>query len=100
MIGGYACGSVSTSSTPASAYTDMWDWRATQYESFAIGKINTEVGTNGRYERLKVWDDYGTDRGNFRAAMREAFGPQQVKLNGVPTDSRYARVLVAADFRM
>ncbi len=33
-------------------------------------------------------------------AMREAFGPQTVKLTGIPTDSRYARVLVAADFEM
>ncbi|WP_153558129.1 DUF1598 domain-containing protein [Roseimaritima sediminicola] len=33
-------------------------------------------------------------------AMREAFGPQTVKLNGVPADSRFARVLVAADFEM
>jgi len=33
-------------------------------------------------------------------AMREAFGPQTIKLTGIPTDSRYARVLVAADFEM
>ena len=33
-------------------------------------------------------------------AMREAFGPQQVLLSGVPTDSRYAMTLVAADYQM
>ncbi len=33
-------------------------------------------------------------------AMREAFGPQLVKLTTVPTDSRTAQTLVAADYRM
>lgn len=32
--------------------------------------------------------------------MREAFGPQTVKLTGVPADSHYARVLLAADYQM
>ena len=33
-------------------------------------------------------------------AMREAFGPQQVILTGVPHDSRYALTMVAADYQM
>ncbi|QDV63654.1 DUF1598 domain-containing protein [Crateriforma conspicua] len=33
-------------------------------------------------------------------AMREAFGPQQVQLAGIPGESRMARTLVAADFEM
>ncbi len=32
--------------------------------------------------------------------MKEAFGPQQVKLTTVPTDSRMAQTLVAADYGM
>lgn len=32
--------------------------------------------------------------------MREAFGPQTVKLRGIPADSHYARVLLAADYQM
>lgn len=32
--------------------------------------------------------------------MREAFGPQMISLTGIPTDSRFARTLVAADFEM
>ena len=36
----------------------------------------------------------------FEASMREAFGPQMIQLNGIPTDSRFARTLVAADFEM
>lgn len=34
------------------------------------------------------------------AAMEQALGPQKVTVGGVPTDSRFARVLVAADYRM
>ncbi|MFN7731730.1 MAG: DUF1598 domain-containing protein [Pirellula sp.] len=32
--------------------------------------------------------------------VAEAFGPQQIKLSGVPTDSHMARVLLTADYRM
>ncbi len=42
----------------------------------------------------------GQNPTSLEPAMREAFGPQQVLLTGVPTDSRYARTLVAADFEM
>lgn len=34
------------------------------------------------------------------AGAREAMGPQQITLTGVPTNSRYARILVAADYQM
>lgn len=36
----------------------------------------------------------------FEAAMKEAFGPQRVTVEGVPATSHFARVLVAADYRM
>ncbi|TWU19713.1 DUF1598 domain-containing protein [Allorhodopirellula heiligendammensis] len=36
----------------------------------------------------------------LEAGMRQAFGPQMIKLAGVPTQSRFARTLVAADFEM
>lgn len=32
--------------------------------------------------------------------IREALGEQQITLTGIPTDSRFARVLVAADYQM
>jgi hypothetical protein len=32
--------------------------------------------------------------------MKQAFGPQQVTLTGIPDNSHFARVLVAADYRM
>ncbi len=33
-------------------------------------------------------------------ALVEAFGPQQIKLEGVPADSHMARVILAADYKM
>jgi hypothetical protein len=36
----------------------------------------------------------------FEAAVKQAFGPQMVTLAGVPETSHFARVLVAADYRM
>jgi hypothetical protein len=41
----------------------------------------------------------GDPQATFRA-MEEAVGPQVVTVGGVPGDSRFARVLVAADYRM
>ena len=41
----------------------------------------------------------GNPQATFKA-MEEAVGPQAVTVGGVPGDSRFARVLVAADYRM
>jgi hypothetical protein len=42
----------------------------------------------------------GQDPSNLEPMMREAFGPQMIKLKGIPEDSHYARVLLAADYQM
>ena len=42
----------------------------------------------------------GQNPATFEPAMREAFGPQMIKLTGVPSSSHYARTLVAADYQM
>jgi hypothetical protein len=42
----------------------------------------------------------GQNPTTLEPAMREAFGPQQILLTGIPTDSRFARTIVAADFEM
>ncbi len=42
----------------------------------------------------------GFDPTSLELAMREAFGPQTVKLTTVASDSRMAHTLVAADYRM
>lgn len=36
----------------------------------------------------------------FEAGMKQAFGSQMIKLNGIPATSRYACTLVAADYQM
>ena len=36
----------------------------------------------------------------YEESMKQAFGPQTVRLSGIPTDSLYARTLVAADYEM
>ncbi len=36
----------------------------------------------------------------FEESMKQAFGPQMIRLSGVPGDSRFARTLVAADYEM
>ena len=36
----------------------------------------------------------------YEEAMKQAFGPQMIQLSGVPTDSHFARTLVAADYEM
>jgi len=42
----------------------------------------------------------GPDPAVVFRGMEEALGPQTVSVGGVPADSRFARVLVAADYRM
>lgn len=42
----------------------------------------------------------GQNPAALEPAMREAFGPQMILVDGVPTDSRIARTMVAADFEM
>ncbi|MCA9131953.1 MAG: DUF1598 domain-containing protein [Planctomycetales bacterium] len=42
----------------------------------------------------------GFNPATLEPAMRQAFGPQQVKLTTVASDSRMAQTLVAADYRM
>ncbi|QDV68884.1 hypothetical protein Poly24_25970 [Rosistilla carotiformis] len=55
-----------------------------------------------RLNRLlsKVQLRNGQNPKSLEPQMKQAFGPQMVKLNGVPTDSHYARILVAADYQM
>ena len=46
-------------------------------------------------QRVGAGDPAGTLR-----KMEEVLGPQRVRIGGVPADSRFARVLVAADYRL
>jgi hypothetical protein len=49
---------------------------------------------------LRRQGSIGNDPKATFAGMEKALGPQKVSVGGVPADSRFARVLVAADYRM
>ena len=48
----------------------------------------------------KARSNRGVNPRRLEAGMRKAFGPQIVKITGVSAQTRYARTLVAADYRM
>ena len=50
-----------------------------------------------RQRRAKLTEQ---NKPRLERAMQQAFGPQQIALTGVPANSHFARVLVAADYRM
>jgi hypothetical protein len=60
----------------------------------------TREGVANLQALLSRQGQVGGDPRAMFAAMEKALGPQQVTVTGVPTDSRMARVLVAADYRM
>jgi hypothetical protein len=61
----------------------------------------TEEGVRGLEQVLKQVKLNGNANPRaFEPAMTRAFGPQQIKLEGVPADSRMARIILAADYRM
>jgi hypothetical protein len=63
----------------------------------------TEEGSRKLQQLLNAEGSKRSSRRNIPAlevAMKRAFGPQQVKFTGVPTSSHFARVLLAADYRM
>lgn len=49
---------------------------------------------------LKAQQASAQDPAGTLRKMEEVLGPQQVRVGGVPADSRFARVLVAADYRL
>ena len=59
----------------------------------------TEEGTR-RLNRLLSQAPRGGITPAFEAAIKNEFGPQQISITGVPSSSHFARVLVAADYRM
>ncbi len=53
-----------------------------------------------RVEALSRQIKVGADPRAAAAAMEEQLGPQRITVNGVPDSSHFARVMVAADYRM
>lgn len=62
----------------------------TQEGSQRLNRLLSQVKLNGAQVN---W-------ASLESAMREAFGPQQVLLNGVTPNSHMARVILAADYKM
>ncbi len=62
----------------------------------------TEAGMAALNQLLETQRQSGQtlNRSKLEPKMQEAFGPQQIALTGVPANSHFARVLVAADYRM
>ena len=48
----------------------------------------------------KMFSKLNTFNSNLAGQAEKAMGPQDIKLTGIPKDSRYARTLVSADFKM
>ncbi len=70
-------------------------------EGISVSIDPTEEGSQRLHALLKdVVVGPNTDRAQLEANMREAFGPQTVRLTGAPKDSHMARVLLAADYQM
>ncbi len=75
--------------------------QATQKQAISVSIDPTPEGEL-RLNRLlsQIRTGAGFNPASIEPAMKEAFGPQMVKLTTVPKDSRMAQTLVAADYGM
>ena len=67
--------------------------------------VSIDPTAEGRQRLQRLLDAQARSRQKVNPAvlepkMKEAFGLQQVTIKGIPTDSHFARILVAADYRM
>jgi hypothetical protein len=60
----------------------------------------TEEGTRRLNRLLSQHPPRGTISPALEAAMKKEFGPQQITITGVPATTHFARIMVAADYRM
>jgi len=60
----------------------------------------TPEGVTALQAFLRTQKTIGANPDATLVAMQDALGPQRVTVGGVPADSRFARVLVAADYRL
>lgn len=73
---------------------------AIQSPSVLSCSINPTPEGIRRVEALARQVQTGTDPRQVAAAMEQQLGPQRVTVHGVPDDTHFARVMVAADYRM
>ncbi len=65
--------------------------------------VSIEPTEQGALRLTQLLKQIGAQGGNPKAyehQLVEAFGPQQIKLEGIPADSHMARVILAADYKM
>ncbi|MEZ6138794.1 MAG: DUF1598 domain-containing protein [Pirellulaceae bacterium] len=78
--------------------------RTTQASQKEAISVSIDPTPEGELRLNKLLSQINTGAGfnaaALEASMKEAFGPQQVKLTTIPADSRMAQTLVAADYRM
>lgn len=79
--------------------TAMRSVETARTESISVSIDPTPAGIQ-KLEQVQREIPAGSDPRNFDSVLREAFGPQQVRLTGIPTDSHMANVLLAADYQM
>ena len=62
----------------------------------------TETGFRQMKQLLETQKRQRTrlDPARLQVAVKQAFGPQMVKITGVPQESRFAQIMLAADYRM
>lgn len=74
---------------------------ATRDEAITVSIDPTPAGEKRLQQFMSgLKSNPGADPRQYEQAMKEAFGPQQISLTTVPTTSRMAQTLVAADYRM
>lgn len=62
--------------------------------------VSIDPTEEGRRNFVKFMSNQRTFNRSVVAALAEVMGPQEISITGVPGDSHFARVMVAADYRM
>lgn len=73
--------------------------RAVSSPSPQVISCSIDPSEEGR-QRIQRLKNRGSDPRQAAAALETALGPQEISVEGIPADSHFAGVLVAADYRM
>ena len=73
--------------------------RAVSSPNPAVISCSIDPSEEGR-QRLQRLNNRSPDPRQAAAALEAALGPQEISVDGIPADSHFAGVLVAADYRM
>ena len=62
--------------------------------------VSIDPTPEGVQKLQRLYRQIGNFRPDLKGEVENAMGPQQIRLTGVPADSRFSQVLVAADYKM